>query len=132
MSDDLVVKELKRLLGKVRDLAVEAERERCAQVAFNNQHLHAQFVGQKILKSEPESAPAPDPEPMTIATMIAKLSAISNANWHTIRGNLEKLVQEQARRDAAIAKATILQKCRPGVPFGHHLHDAILKAAGLQ
>lgn len=54
---------------------------------------------------------APVAEPMTIATMIAKLSAVSNADWATIRRDLQALVQ--AARDKGFeegeAKQAILE-----------------------
>lgn len=186
------------VLGTLLLATTTAERERCAQVAFNNQHLDAQFVGQKILKgAEPEPpqpsddeairkaieaerqrnmeiarttrfdvcAPnklplfiaqrieraditggvePPAPEPMTVAKVLAKIRAGYPIweDWDDCERDLVRLVQDQARRDAAIIDES-LQPLKDAAPeiSGHQegaiawlqpCRDKILKAAGLE
>lgn len=124
--------------------AVAGERERCAQIAFDNQHLHAQFIGQKILKPVPEPPESPPPAPMTIETVMVKLRYNIPSTpkfWGEVETWLTRLVQAQARRDAEIIdeRICVLREANTltaeegcAYQWAKRCRMAILKSAGLE
>ena len=132
--DELVDTELSARTAEAHDDGVTAERERWAKLLSDAKDeaivQEADYPLAAALrdirdaglgaKAEPHP---PAREPMTIATMIAKLSAVSNQNWNTIRGDLQELVQAQARRDAKIVEVATNQA---------EAQDVILIKAGLK
>ena len=131
--------------------AVKAEREKCQKaVADAISDIHAKRdPAMRVWRAleacrdalEESRTEPPAPEPMTVATMIAKLAAVSNKNWNTIRGDLQELVREQARLDAAVCEALAIvaqgkstHRAVNEMKTLHYMncHDAILRAAGLE
>lgn len=135
MSDDII--ELIDAHDKLVAEAVQAERKRCLTILGDEKIValrraddnSADALGRcRLAIREPEPAPPPVEEPMTVAKLLANIRG-GPMTWRhgpDSEKDLIRLVQEQARRDAELVQDRLLP------PLGESTATAILKSVGLE
>lgn len=143
MSETLAEKVV-AFIDEINREAVEADRKRRVAILtkakddaiFQGEYSLAATIGDlrdALLTQAGE--PPPADEPMTIPKLIEKLAAVSNANWNTIRSDLQALVEARTRRDAAVCEklAAAGSSDNDGwILACQACNELILKSAGLE